>query len=771
MILASPSRADNKATIGSTRRTQTFVVPSDSDFDSESDSKSSHGNNPAKRAWAHYDAKWKALTKYSIETEVPMQGQIPWPVSSGRLDDVNEAEVRAFFMDSATNLKPEPKIGPMLLEECHRWQRSHLKDTFGRRIFKGVYGPTLKMIRGVAQQCSHEFYEERIKLSWAYIFKMKKQRNCKDDPNTKHKHEEEEEEEAASCSSSSDKHGTEEKVPTLDTLLTKLPTDDSTKIPLECPNTYWSAPESFHELVQNWTNSIIKIHGLQETTSTVTRQERHEKGLTEIVYKVPDPHSHSSNCLGYIWYTCKDSDEDGTVEIVTRHAILRPENLAYGRSNKAGNIRNALRNLGTQYPVSCQSGGLDWNFTLGGQGKLICRDSKMSPVRIHKLRRTAYLMAKTTLLPFAPNPHNDIRFVIGNPNLVGEKTCRKVGCDKITPKEFELWCQSPIFLQHVKEHGKIKTEIGDLLLDRNSRGKLYFKDTLLSETTKRDHASRTEKRFRYGYNFLDCTFDAGRVHLSSPEEECEAILSIWDLALKQQPHCVKLLSEMLNDWRWADVELAKKFIKKDTVIRLRDYLFEDKSKWYFSTSERQDAKLYYTIQSLGREGAELQDSYWSILEAHDMIHKAVSEQYRRFVAADIVALNTNFAQQIDKILQACIYACSATQKIRVIFVEGGSLPLQVLYIEDKDIFRVHEKWLDQTEAAQELGLLDPTAIGDLIHHISNTLFEKVINSVPLDRFTGDNGRSYDWHRGQQLHLAEQRIIEPSADPSYTEHLT
>ncbi|KAJ4268758.1 hypothetical protein NW762_002826 [Fusarium torreyae] len=184
------ARADNEVTIGSkplTRFTQTFSVPSDSesgpDSDSESDSEldsstgsgdeaSSHGNTQAKRAWALYNAKWKALAKYGIEKGAPMQGQIPWPVSSGLLNDVNEAAVRAFFKSIVTNLKTGSKVGPILLKECNRWEHSSLKATFGRRIFKSVYGPTLKMIREVAQQCAHESYKKGSGSDWIVVVFM-----------------------------------------------------------------------------------------------------------------------------------------------------------------------------------------------------------------------------------------------------------------------------------------------------------------------------------------------------------------------------------------------------------------------------------------------------------------------------------------------------------------------------------------------------------------------------------------------------------------------
>jgi len=49
---------------------------------------------------------------------------------------------------------------------------------------------------------------------------------------------------------------------------------------------------------------------------------------------------------------------------------------------------------------------------------------------------------------------------------------------------------------------------------------------------------------------------------------------------------VGYLSSLLDDWGWGDVELAAQFIKRDTIFLLGDYLFLDRSKWYYPTSSR-----------------------------------------------------------------------------------------------------------------------------------------------------------------------------------------
>lgn len=56
--------------------------------------------------------------------------------------------------------------------------------------------------------------------------------------------------------------------------------------------------------------------------------------------------------------------------------------------------------------------------------------------------------------------------------------------------------------------------------------------------------------------------------------------------MKQRPNLVGHLSTLLDDWGWGDVELAAQFIKKDTISLLGDYLFLDRSKWYYPTGSR-----------------------------------------------------------------------------------------------------------------------------------------------------------------------------------------
>ncbi|KAH7171940.1 hypothetical protein DER46DRAFT_656593 [Fusarium sp. MPI-SDFR-AT-0072] len=101
--LAEGSAANSERRGG---RLQASDIPSESESESESDPVSeSDGSedddvHPLK-AWRHYDSKWKAIEKPGLEEGLPIVHQVPWPVASGKHQDVNKEAVVAFFNNIA----------------------------------------------------------------------------------------------------------------------------------------------------------------------------------------------------------------------------------------------------------------------------------------------------------------------------------------------------------------------------------------------------------------------------------------------------------------------------------------------------------------------------------------------------------------------------------------------------------------------------------------------------------------------------------------------
>ncbi|KAF4343037.1 hypothetical protein FBEOM_3017 [Fusarium beomiforme] len=216
-----------------------------------------------------------------------------------------------------------------------------------------------------------------------------------------------------------------------------------------------------------------------------------------------------------------------------------------------------------------------------------------------------------------------------------------------------------------------------------------------------------------------------------------------------------------TSFQWGDIALARQFIKEDTVARLGDHLFLDRSKWYYPTSLRQDPELYNLSEGLDRPALELRDSYWSVLEPYNKIDRAAYDERPRFLAAAWALMpDTKFSLYVDKILQACLYSCNATQDLRIMFVDGQDLPPSSILIDDEKIVRINDNWLYEEEATRELGLCRETPLRNLMLSTSSALFDKILDQLALDE------ESRTLHKN----IAKQRLLESTLEDDHSEIL-
>lgn len=244
------------------------------------------------------------------------------------------------------------------------------------------------------------------------------------------------------------------------------------------------------------------------------------------------------------------------------------------------------------YNVRCLSGSFTWNFNFTTSGRLVARLNRMKAEQVANSVRAAEKNVSNGIAPFAPSPELDVQFIIGREVSGRDEHGGKLRRQAVTLDQFKSWCETALFLQEVEELGMVGAERGrgDIILDPKLRGNLYLKGLLLSASDQFNSASRTGKPLKYGYNFRSGKVDRERRSMNSSKSEGTSILSIWNkILMNRRPHLVKELSDMLNssEPEYADVLMAKEAIEESTVIRLKEHLFEDKSKWYFSTSERE----------------------------------------------------------------------------------------------------------------------------------------------------------------------------------------
>ncbi|KAH7229549.1 hypothetical protein BKA60DRAFT_614682 [Fusarium oxysporum] len=118
------------------RRLQARDIPSESESDSDSESD---------------DSKWKAIEKSGLEEGLPVVDQVPWPVASGKHQDVNKEAVATFF-NNVANEHDKTGCRAISSHERMRWYSRNVRDTFGRDVYEGILKKELKMISSAAKE-------------------------------------------------------------------------------------------------------------------------------------------------------------------------------------------------------------------------------------------------------------------------------------------------------------------------------------------------------------------------------------------------------------------------------------------------------------------------------------------------------------------------------------------------------------------------------------------------------------------------------------------
>jgi len=99
-------------------------------------------------AWEGYVRGWEGMVQAGGQGRA-MRGRIPWPVLSGRREDVGKDEVERFFGHAEQYAGVgEGGLGGLLKVERVRWHPDKMQQRAGK---EGVDGETMKMITAVFQ--------------------------------------------------------------------------------------------------------------------------------------------------------------------------------------------------------------------------------------------------------------------------------------------------------------------------------------------------------------------------------------------------------------------------------------------------------------------------------------------------------------------------------------------------------------------------------------------------------------------------------------------
>ncbi|KAF5570072.1 hypothetical protein FPHYL_1546 [Fusarium phyllophilum] len=191
---------------------------------------------------------------------------------------------------------------------------------------------------------------------------------------------------------------------------------------------------------------------------------------------------------------------------------------------------------------------------------------------------------------------------------------------------------------------------------------------------------------------------------------------------------------MLDDWGWGDVELAAQFIKKDTISLLGDYLFLDRSKWYYPTGSRPDPECLKSLSNFGRQAVELRDTYYSILAPYKTVNRKLYEYIPPVLNEEPVSIpDTPFAAFVDKALRSCLSVCKHTETLRVMFFDARRLPHWTVLVDDS-VVRVPNKWLDLTNLGSIHNILGGgELLENLMASVTSIVLHLVLKQVAIDK--------------------------------------
>lgn len=167
------------------------------------------------------------------------------------------------------------------------------------------------------------------------------------------------------------------------------------------------------------------------------------------------------------------------------------------------------------------------------------------------------------------------------------------------------------------------------------------------------------------------------------------------------------------------------------------------------------------IEGLGREPFELTKKYWDILEQYNLVFTAEKEALRRFATADPVPVpRTSFAISMNRLLRACIRACSQTRNMSFEFVAAGDIQLNIAISEDNSVIRIHERWVSMKDALTQLGSIVDMEEGELVDYTVKRLFTDILEKLPRVNFLQEgNAAPPDECMKQEAHRAELRLIQ------------
>ncbi|KAJ5100846.1 hypothetical protein N7456_006898 [Penicillium angulare] len=236
------------------------------------------------------------------------------------------------------------------------------------------------------------------------------------------------------------------------------------------------------------------------------------------------------------------------------------------------------------------------------------------------------------------------------------------------------------------------TDYGDVILDMEMNGKIFFKGLLVSSVES------LSKGYKLSYDFAHGMLTRDRLWLANQQSEADLIRKIWECALARHgkellPIYVSLLRQFPSS---ADVALADRLLEASTRHLIWQHLLRNSNNREFFYDGRLSSQTAGMIREhTGKQPVALPPPLWGMLRSSTSIRTFEEEQTKRFKDAPLAEPpTTTFGQTVARAVRACMALLSAAQNIEVQFVQINGKAIDVCFDRQDNILKIRHLWLD-----------------------------------------------------------------------------
>ncbi|KIW19323.1 hypothetical protein PV08_03617 [Exophiala spinifera] len=470
----------------------------------------------------------------------------------------------------------------------------------------------------------------------------------------------------------------------------------------------WGPEHAFRELYQNWKDGILSSFKLDVNLFKPIIKE--SKLSINITVHAPQPtpgtsrRNQGSQLLGFITFKKKS----GQLIMSNFQAMLERHHLILGHSTKRNDRKlagfhgegfklAALIMVRDGYGMKYESNSQHWRFKLQFEDgiEILQCTLKHAPEKTlcRQKERFANSKRSSSLRPrLSSNIWEDTTVKVG---ALSQNNCG------ITCEDFRGWLTVTLDLQEFKENDIIHVQTGDLILSNAHKGALYLNGLKLEE----NRSGSTD--YQFGYNFHKGKINRDREKMMYRDQEAQMVAAIWEEAMCLDAwehtvieHYFKLFQNYENP---SDTFLAYKTVSRLAMVKMWKHLrvqFPDS--FFFSDEDNTRSHLDAIIEKdLGKRPYKLKNVLWKLLKKYSLVRTPHEERVFLFFHSPPALIQCHaFSIQLERALRCALKSSGALENVKIQFVKGESLSIDVLFQNDNNLLRIHDKWLEYSKVHQ-----------------------------------------------------------------------